>query len=275
MPESAPNTLCAERLTFRRGRRLVLDQVDLTFGQGEILALLGANGSGKTTLLRCLLGLLRPDGGMVRLNGEPLPRLGRGRLATMLAYVPQAHVAPFPYTVHEIVLLGRLPRHGLWRSVSAEDRRAVEEALARMEITALRARPYTELSGGERQLALIARALAQGARLIILDEPVAGLDFGHQMRLLACLRELAASGFGILKTTHHPDQALAVATRVALLADARVQADGPPAEILSPETIERLYGVKVERLSSASGQQTFVPRALSMTTKHGAMEYQP
>jgi iron complex transport system ATP-binding protein len=254
------NTLCAERLTFCRGRRVVLDRIDLKFGQGEILALLGVNGSGKTTLLRCLLGFLRPDGGTVRLNGEPLSHLGRGRFATKLAYVPQAHVAPFPYTVHEIVLLGRLPHHGLWRSITAEDRRAVEEAMVRMEITALRERPYTELSGGERQRVLIARALAQGARLLILDEPVAGLDFGHQIRLLACLRELAANGFGILKTTHHPEQAFAIATRVALLADARIQADGPPAEILSPETIERLYGVKVECLLSASGHRTFVPR---------------
>jgi iron complex transport system ATP-binding protein len=255
------HTLSAHQISFRRGQRSVLDRVSLQFAQGEILALLGANGSGKTTLLRCLLGLLRPDAGEVTLNGEALSGYSRKKLATIVAYVPQAHQAPFPYTVYEIVMLGRLPHRGLWGGASVEDKKAVEAALQRMEIVKLKDRPYTELSGGERQLALIARALAQGARLLIMDEPVASLDFGHQMRLLECLRELAASGFGILKTTHHPDHALAAATRVALLVDSHIQADGPPAETLSPAAIERLYGVRVEIIASGAGQRAFVPGA--------------
>jgi iron complex transport system ATP-binding protein len=256
-----PNTLAARQLSFWRGARVVLDRIDLRFTEGEILALLGVNGAGKTTLLRCLLGLLRPmkNSGAVELNGRPLDTYRRQALATRLAYVPQTHIAPFPFTVDEIVMLGRLPSRGLWGRASAADHHAVAQALRQMDIEKLRGRIYTELSGGERQLVLIARALAQGARLLIMDEPVAGLDFGHQVRLLECLRELAANGIGILNTTHHPEHALASATRVALLSAGRIIADGPPEAILTPENMEKLYGVRVEVLTSASGRRAFVP----------------
>ncbi|MDR1888111.1 MAG: ABC transporter ATP-binding protein, partial [Zoogloeaceae bacterium] len=154
------NTLAARQITFRRGRRAVLERVDFQFGEGEIVALLGANGAGKTTLLRCLLGLLKPHDGAVWLNGQALSACSRQQIATLLAYVPQAHLAPFPFSVYEIVLLGRLPHRGLWGRASAADQRAVDDALRRMNIPHLKERRYTELSGGERQLALIARALA-------------------------------------------------------------------------------------------------------------------
>ncbi|MDR2113244.1 MAG: ABC transporter ATP-binding protein [Candidatus Accumulibacter sp.] len=251
--------LCAKGLVFRRGGRTILDHVDLEFGEGEILALLGGNGAGKTTLLRWMLGRLRPDAGRVELDGQPLGALSRQKIAAVVAYVPQAHIAPFPYTVDEVVMLGRLPHRGLWGRAAARDTRAVEEALRRMGIEALRRRVYTELSGGERQLVLIARALAQEARLIVMDEPVSGLDFGHQTQLLMCLDDLAAQGIGILKTTHHPEHALFVATRVALLENGAIQQDGAPAALLTPERMEQLYGVKVETLTSTSGSKAFVP----------------
>jgi iron complex transport system ATP-binding protein len=261
---NSPNTLAARQLSFWRGARRVLDRIDLSFTEGEILALLGVNGAGKTTLLRCLLGLLRPameNAGGVELNGHPLDTYSRQALAARLAYVPQTHIAPFPFTVDEIVMLGRLPSRGLWGRASAADHHAVMSALRQMDIEKLQGRIYTELSGGERQLVLIARALAQGARLIIMDEPVSGLDFGHQVRLLECLRELAANGIGILNTTHHPEHALASATRVALLSAGRIIANGPPNAILTPENMEKLYGVRVEVLTAASGHRAFVPVA--------------
>ncbi|MDR2364371.1 MAG: ABC transporter ATP-binding protein [Zoogloeaceae bacterium] len=251
--------LCVKGLVFRRGGRIILDHVDLEFGEGEILALLGGNGAGKTTLLRCMLGLLRPDAGSVELDGQPLGTLNHQKIAATVAYVPQAHIAPFPYTVDEVVTLGRLPHRGLWGRASARDRRAVEDALRRMGIEALRYRIYTELSGGERQLVLIARALAQEAKLIVMDEPVSGLDFGHQTQLLVCLDELAAQGIGILKTTHHPEHALFVATRVALLENGSIQQNGKPQTLLTPEGMERLYGVRVEVLTSTNGGKAFVP----------------
>lgn len=250
--------LQAQGLHFHRGARPVLKDVDLTVTGGEVLALLGANGAGKTTLLRCLLGLLEPDAGTIRLEGKSLSDYTSRGLARHMAYVPQAHTAPFPYRVREVVTLGRLPHHSPFTAPSASDLEAVETALMKVGIQHLAHRPYTEVSGGERQLALIARALAQGARTLVLDEPINGLDFGHQIRLLDRIRELASQGYAILKTTHHPDHALASATRVALLHGGRIVADGAPAEVLSPAAIRQLYHVDVELLHSSHGRSAFV-----------------
>ena len=208
-----------------------------------MLALLGGNGAGKSTLLRLLLGLLRPSSGEVRLNERPLSAWPRRALARELAYVPQLHQAPFPYRVREVVLLGRLPSHGLLAAPCRADHQAADAALAELELTALAERRYTELSGGERQRVLIARALAQGARLLVFDEPSNGLDYGGQLRLLARMRRLAQAGHGVLFTTHHPDHARQAADRVALLAAGRIDADGAPAEVLTEAAVAGLYGL--------------------------------
>lgn len=239
------DTLAGCGLRYRRHDRQILDGVDLTLGQGELVSLLGANGAGKTTLLRLLLGFEAPHGGEVRLNGAAMAGQDRRRIARAVAYVPQAHAAPFPYRVDEVVALGRLPRSGLFSPPSRHDRAVVAATLERLGIAHLAERPYTALSGGERQLALIARALAQEARLLIMDEPLTGLDYGNQIRLLDQLGRLAADGFGILMTTHHPDHAANCSTRVAVLADGRVERDGPPRQVVTADTIHRLYGVRV------------------------------
>ena len=166
--------LSAQGVVFRRGKRTVLDGVSLSFRSGEVVGLLGRNGAGKTTLLRLMLGLMRPHGGEVTLDGIPLPRYSRRNLAQRLAYVPQMHRAHFPYRVRDVVSLGRTPALG------PVGRIRVEEILCRLGIVPLAERPYTELSCGERQLTIIARALAQGSKLLILDEPLTGLDYGHQ-----------------------------------------------------------------------------------------------
>ena len=152
-------------------------------------------------------------------------------------------MTPFPYRVREIVALGRAPAVGLFGRVGARDTEAAQSALAMLRIGHLAARDYTALSGGERQLVMIARALAQGAKLLVLDEPMAGLDYGHQLRLLSHLRRLVAEGFGVLMTTHHPDQAGLASTRIATLVDGRIDSDGAPGDVLTPEAIRRLYGV--------------------------------
>lgn len=237
--------LVADKLRFHRGGRAILAGASLSIAAGELVALLGANGAGKTTLLRLLLGLERPTGGSVSLDGEALSQLSRRKVACRVAYVPQAHEAPFPYPVREVVAMGRLPAQGLFGRVRAADREAVEQVLERLGIASLAGRPYTALSGGERQLALVARALAQDASLLVMDEPSSALDFGNQIRLLERLRALAGQGIGIVMSTHHPDQAAFASTRVAVLAGGVVAWDGPPAEIVTPETIRRVYGVEV------------------------------
>jgi iron complex transport system ATP-binding protein len=253
--------LIAVDIAFRRGARDVLRGAALSLGAGEVVALLGANGSGKTTFLRLLMGFLRPARGKVFLDGADLSSFGRRALARKLAYVAQVHAAPFPYRVRDVVALGRLPQSG-WFGGGAEDRARVEETLARLDIAHLAQRPYTEISGGERQLALIGRALAQGAEFLVLDEPMTGLDYGAQLRLIALLRRLAGEGMGIVMSTHHPEHAHWACDRAALLENGRIEAEGPPGDILTAAAIERLYGVAVETLETAAGRRAFAPAGL-------------
>ena len=241
----ADGGLRAADVHFAYRGRTVLAGASLALRAGEVLSLLGANGAGKSTLLRLLLGFIAPAGGSVEYDGRPLSAYGRRALAQRIAYVPQVHAMPFPYRVRDVVAMGRLPAAGLWRTPGPSDHETVDRVLASMGIAHLAERVYTEISGGERQLALIARALTQGARTLVMDEPATGLDYGHQMRLIERVRALAGEGYAVLMTTHHPEHALLASTRVALLADGRVEADGAPHEVVTPDSIHRMYGVHV------------------------------
>lgn len=247
------HALCANGLHFAYAGGSVLRGIDLQIDAGTVTALLGVNGAGKSTLLRLLMGFMRPSQGEVSLAGQALHTWPRRDVARHMAYVPQGHVSPFPYSVREIVLLGRLPHSGLSREPGVEDAREVDAVLQRVGLSALAHRPYTQISGGELQLTLIARALAQGARTLILDEPVSGLDYGNQIRLLVLLRTLAAEGYAVLMSTHHPEHALWGADRVVVLQAGQITADGLPAHILTPSAIHSLYGIQVQALCAANG----------------------
>ncbi|MGD9545105.1 MAG: ABC transporter ATP-binding protein [Methylocystis sp.] len=229
-----------------RADRPVLAGADLCVASGEIVALLGANGAGKSTLFRVMLGLEKMTRGEVLFDGAPIAAFSPRALATRVAYVPQAHVAPFPYLARDVVMMGRLPSTGLFSAPTAQDEAVVSEILARLKITSLATRPYTEISGGERQLVLIARALAQGAQILVMDEPMTGLDYGYQTKALRLFVELAKAGCGILFSTHHPEHALRIASRVAVLADGKIIADDAPRKVISLAMIERIYGVEVD-----------------------------
>lgn len=250
--------LRADQLSFRIGARQVLDDISLSIHAGDNIALLGANGAGKSTLLRLLLGLLEPATGQVLLDDQPLPRLSRRDIARQIAYVPQTHVPSFPFSVAQIVAQGRLPVTGLGHAPGIADEEAVKNALIELDIEHLYARAYTELSGGERQLVLIARAMVQRARLIILDEPVTGLDYGHQLRLLALLQRLAQQGLCILSSSHRPEQALACANRVLVLHEGRLIADGVPHDVIDSDLMGRLYHVAVRQIDT-HGHRFFIP----------------
>lgn len=242
-------TLSVEALAFGYPGKPVGRDVSFELGPGEVICLLGPNGSGKTTLFKTVLGLLRPQGGRVRLDGEDVAQWPRERLARHLAYVPQAHTAFFPFLVRDVVLMGRAARLGLFATPSARDRAAAEAALASLGIADLADHPYTEISGGERQLTLIARALAQEPRVLVMDEPTASLDFGNQVRVLERITELARSGIAVVLSTHDPDHAFLCADRVALLDDGRLQHLGRPEEAITPEALKRIYGVDVDILT--------------------------
>jgi iron complex transport system ATP-binding protein len=227
-----------------RGRRVGSD-VSLSLAAGEVLCLLGPNGSGKTTLFKTLLGLLPPQGGEVLIDGTDARQKQRDEVARLLSYVPQAHAAFFPFTVREVVLMGRTAHLGVFSSPSRRDREIAHAAIERMRLGHLADSIYTRISGGERQLALIARALAQDGRIIVMDEPTANLDFGNQVRVMEHIQAVARAGVGVLLSTHDPDQAFLCADRVAMLHEGKLARSGTPAAAITAESLHELYGVKV------------------------------
>ena len=240
------------RIVHGTGRTIGRD-VGFSLKAGEVMCVLGPNGGGKTTLFRALLGLLRVHGGEVILEGRPLASLSRADIARRVGYVPQGHAGYFAYTVLEVVLMGRTAHLGAFATPGERDRRVAARALESLGIAHLAERPVTQISGGERQLALIARALAQEPRLLIMDEPTANLDFGNQVRVLQSVSSLAAAGISILIATHDPDHAFLAAHRALLLAEGRVVALGAPATVIRPDTLERLYNVKVSVVPVGGG----------------------
>jgi iron complex transport system ATP-binding protein len=236
-------TLAAKNLAFGYRDRRVGSHVNLELAAGEVLCLLGPNGSGKTTLFKTLLGLLPPQEGTVLIDGRDARTQARDAIARMISYVPQAHGAFFPYTVREVVLMGRTVHLGLFAAPSTRDHAAAMTAIRRMGIAHLADAVYTQISGGERQLTLLARALAQDARMVVMDEPTANLDFGNQVRVLERIRGLANEGIGVLLSTHDPDHAFLCADRVAMLHHGELVACGAAAEVMTAEKLQQLYGV--------------------------------
>jgi len=251
--------LAARALVFGYGATAIGRDVDIDVRAGEVLCLLGPNGSGKTTLFKTLLGLLPPLAGRVLLDGLPMAELSRQDVARRVAYVPQAHSAQFPFRVIDMVVMGRTAHLGLFAAPTQQDRQRAEEALALLGIADLAEREYTRISGGQRQLALVARALVQDAPAIVMDEPTANLDFGNQVIVLSEVKRLAARGLAVLLSTHDPDHAFSIASRVALLDAGRFLDQGSPQAVLTPDRLKVVYGVDVTVDRLPSGQTVCSP----------------
>ncbi len=244
------------------GNREVLKGVSMVLREG-VGCLLGPNGAGKTTLLRCVAGLLRPWAGKVLLDGADVHSMSLEGRTKVISYVPQEFSIRFPYTVFEVVLMGRNPHVNILRGPGPEDEEAAWRALEALGIERLAWRRFTDLSGGEKRLALIARALAQGGKLMILDEPTAFLDFRNQVRILEMVSKLTSSGGReALLSLHDPNHALLYCGRVCVLNGGEVVAEGSAREVITEEVIEKVYGVRVV-FTEVGGRRILVPLRFS------------
>ncbi|NFV78813.1 ABC transporter ATP-binding protein [Magnetospirillum aberrantis] len=235
--------LTATDIHLRRGDNTVLKGVDFHLSMGEMIGLIGPNGAGKTSLLRCLVGLERPERGEIRLGDKSLAHWPARALASEIAYLAQSAACHWPMAVERIVALGRLPHLGSWQSPAATDVAAVKQAMAATDVAHLRHRQATALSGGEQARVQLARSLAVGARGLFADEPVAGLDPGHQIQVMELLRGHARSGHAVVIVLHDLTLAARYCSRLVLMAEGKVAAEGSPAEVMTPGNLAAVYGI--------------------------------
>jgi len=237
--------LTAKNISFRYGDRPVLSGVDLVLREGEVAVLLGPNGAGKSTLLRICSGRLSPGSGEVRVAGTRPDTADRKKMARLLSVVGQEFPVEFPMSVEEFVTLGRFPHHGFFGAATREDREQVEQALRMTGLVELKGRRLSEISAGERQRAAVARGIAQGARIMLLDEPTAFLDIYHRVAFYEIVTQLAQTcGVSALVASHDLSLCAEYAERMVLLANGGVMAAGRPEEVLTPERVREAYGVE-------------------------------
>jgi iron complex transport system ATP-binding protein len=234
-------------LRFSYGLGFGLKDISLTVERGKTTVLLGPNGCGKTTLLKCMNALLTPREGEIKINGKDIFRMGRSELARLVGFVPQAHTPSFPYSVEDVVLMGRVSSMSIFQQPSDLDYAKTWQAIEAVGLTALKDRPYTHISGGERQLSLIARAIAQEPAALLLDEPTAHLDFKNQFMVLQMVKKVAKErGMAVVMSLHDPNHALLFSDNVALVHSGEIVMVGEPASVITTETIKQLYGIDIE-----------------------------
>ncbi len=250
--------LRAHDLSIGYGRTVIARGIDLPIEAGSVTCLLGPNGIGKTTLFKTLLGLIPPLSGRVEIEGNDLASLDQQTVAHHIAYVPQAQATEFSYSVLDLVVMGRTAHLGAFAAPGANDYAIAMTALERLGISTLADRDSTRISGGQRQLALIARALAQQARVIVMDEPTASLDLGNRILVLETIRSLSADNLAVVLSTHEPEHAFVVADRVAILA-ANGFLTGPVENVMTSDELSRLYRVGLVVEKTPSGRSVVGP----------------
>ena len=225
--------------------------VNFSVESGEVCCVLGPNGCGKTTLFKTLLGLMPPKAGSIMIDGEDVTKWSPKRLASTVAYASQSHVPPFPYRVKDVVLLGRINKLGASQP-SEQDYLIAENAMHDMGILDLKDEPYTNISGGQLQLVMIARALAQQPQMLVLDEPTAALDYGNAIRVISKVRWLARKGYAVIMTTHSPDHAFMCHSNVVLLQAGKPMSFGSAAQIITERNMREAYGLGVKIVEFAN-----------------------
>lgn len=235
-----------ENLHFSYGSHEVLRGVSFGVEDSGFVSLLGPNGAGKSTLFRCMLGLLEPSCGSVHVCGRDIRNMPAAELSHRVAYIPQSHHPVFNFSVFDMVLMGTTAQLSQFASPGKEQKLLAEASMERIGIAHLRNRGCSNISGGERQLALIARAIAQQAKILVMDEPSASLDYGNKLRVMEAVKGLTKEGYTVIQSTHDPDQAYLYSDQILALYEGRILAWGTPQETISSGLISTLYGVEVE-----------------------------
>jgi iron complex transport system ATP-binding protein len=239
-------TVHINNASFSYDDHMVFSNVNLDIFPGEVLCLLGPNGCGKTTLLRCINGALKIRKGSIRLGERDLSTMTSTEIARRVGFVFQEHSAPFPYSLIDVVSMGRAPHLKLFSAPASKDLKIADEALETVGMRHLRDKPYTQISGGERQLVLIARTIAQQPDVILLDEPTSHLDLKNQTLILRMINRLAGKGLSIMMSSHLPNHALLYSSRVVLMREGGILAMGNPSEVISEESLRQIYGIDVK-----------------------------
>ena len=240
------------------GNRYILESISFKVGRGELCGIFGPNGAGKSTLFKCIIGFLKPKTGKIYVDGRDITKMSIENIAKLIAYVPQEHRPPFPYLVKEIVLMGRTPHLGGIFGPKKDDMEKAIEAMEVVGISHLADRPYTELSGGQRQLVLLARALAQETGVMVLDEPTSALDFRNQLRIWNTLKRLTEDGMSVVVSVHDPNHMLWFCDRVIVLHKGKVIANGKPYEVITEDVLNTLYG-DICRIKELDSMKMVIP----------------
>lgn len=238
----------AENISFKRNREWILEHVNLDLNPGELVGLIGPNGVGKTTLLKIMLGFLKPDRGCTYLDSKPVHDYLREERAKMLGYLAQEREVHWPLTVRRVVELGRYPYLQTWQKIAASDEKIIEQAMKDADVFHLQERPINELAGGEKALSLLARVLASEPKIILADEPVAGLDPNHQIQVMEVLKRYAENNRGVIVVLHDLALAARFCHKLCLIHDKKVLAAGTPEDVLTEEYLRQSYQVEVKRM---------------------------
>lgn len=228
-------------LFFSYSDHPVITGLSCELEEGKLIALLGKNGCGKTTLFRCILGLLKNKTGEIVLNGKPIEEYSIKEMASVVAYIPQEHYPIFNYRVFEVMVLGLASGISVFSTPKEEDYQSALKVLEDLQVGYLMEKRYKELSGGERQIVLIARAILQGARFLIMDEPTANLDFGNQVKIMKYIKGLSRKGYTILLSTHNPEHALVYCDETLVMNNGMIEAQGPSKKVLTRELLQKIY----------------------------------
>lgn len=241
------------------GKEEIFEDISLEVDRGDILCILGPNGTGKSTLIKCITGLLNLDNGNILVNGKNISEMVRTDLAKTMGYIPQSHSSTFAFSVFDMVLMGRAPHLTVTSVPGKKDVKIADKALERLGISYLKDKTYTAISGGEKQMVLLARVLAQEPELLLLDEPTSHLDFGNQIRTLNVINRLSEQGLSVVMTSHYPDHAFLSSNRVAIMKDGGIMDMGEPESVITEENMQKAYGINVKVIDVDESRKACIP----------------